>query len=200
MLVAVETNFILELALQQAAAECADNILKLAESKQIELAVPACAFPEAYANITMQSKKRRRLLEELKTELNQMARSQFYAGLRQTSKSITYALASSETVHFGELTKTADRLRACATIIPLTTEVTRDMSFLDLTTQLDPADAFIYVSVDHFLKERASGTKLFVTKDKDFEQAEGLLKANGIQLITSFGTAFGAIKKALAAT
>jgi hypothetical protein len=46
----VETNFVLELALEQAQhAEC-EEILRLAESKSVEIALPAFSFVESAGN------------------------------------------------------------------------------------------------------------------------------------------------------
>ena len=51
MKVYVETNFVLELALEQAQhAEC-EEILRLAESKSVEIALPAFSFVESASKV-----------------------------------------------------------------------------------------------------------------------------------------------------
>jgi hypothetical protein len=86
MIVAVETNFILELAFQQREAEQAELILQLAEARQLELAIPACAILEAYENLAIQSRKRNKLYGELRDQIRQLARSRRFTGLEQTSR------------------------------------------------------------------------------------------------------------------
>jgi PIN domain. len=197
VIVAVETNFILQLALQQEQAEQAERILKLAEDKKIEIAIPACAFPEAYTKLVGLSKLRNKLLDDLRRELKQMARSKVHASLEQTSKDITDALATTGTQFADDLDKIANRLRACATIIPLTSEVTKVMSYLELLFDLEPGDAFIYASVESYLDTRKDEQKVFVTTDKDFEVTRVFLSGKGIDLAIGIGTGYGAITEKL---
>jgi len=194
VIVSVETNFILELALQQQEADQADAILQLAEAKRIQLVIPAISFAEAYSKLIALSKKRNRLHQDLRTEIKQMARSQPYAELEQTSKSIADALVSCTTVHASQLSKTADRLRACAQVIPLTAKVIFEMSFLEPIFELESGDAFVYASIHEYLKEVGRPRSLFVTKDKDFQQTAEYLAAVGGDLILGFGAALAKIK------
>lgn len=123
-----------------------------------------------------------------------MARSRPYREIEQEMKSFAEALVSSAGLYVSELTKTADRLRKCVTVIPLTKEVASEMSTLDKDFRLKSGDAFIYASVRRFLKEEAAGSRFFVTKDRDFLPTEQPLAAIGCQLVLGFGAALGALK------
>jgi len=49
--------------------------------------------------------------------------------------------------------------------------------------------------VECYARDLKGAASYFVTKDKDFEHARGLLEAHRCRLITGFGAAFGAIRE-----
>lgn len=51
MIVYVESNFVLEIALEQREASSAEAILGLAENGEIELAIPAVALAEPFSKL-----------------------------------------------------------------------------------------------------------------------------------------------------
>jgi hypothetical protein len=95
MNIIVETNFILEIALQQREVEQAEAIVKLAEAEQIELAIPAFSFVEAHLNFAAQSKRRNDLHSRLISEMNQIARSRTHAELMRSLKIVSEDLSRS---------------------------------------------------------------------------------------------------------
>ena len=56
MVVYVEANFVLEHALQQKQCDSCEQIIKLAESNQISLTLPAFALAEPYLKIKNEGK------------------------------------------------------------------------------------------------------------------------------------------------
>ena len=127
-----------------------------------------------------------------------MARSSHYSDLEQTSKSITDALVPCATVHTGELSKTAARIRACASVIPLTAEVTHAVSTLELMFELEAGDTFVYASIHEYLREHGGPRSLFVTRDKDFVVVTDDLVALGSELVLGFAPALTKIREAIA--
>src|SRR5437660_335051 len=75
MIAYIESNFILELALQQEQASAAEAILALAEQKKVELVLPAFAISEPFSTLAYRRTGLNRVLELLTLELNQIQRS-----------------------------------------------------------------------------------------------------------------------------
>lgn len=68
MIVLAESNFVLELALQQEELDEADRLVAMAEAREIELVIPACALFEPYETLVRRRKARAALLERLRGE------------------------------------------------------------------------------------------------------------------------------------
>jgi len=84
MIVAVDTNFLLELVLQQAEVDAADAIVRMAEAGEIRLAIPAFSFAEARTKLVRQARKRKALHEELRLEAGELTRSRPYRDFDRT--------------------------------------------------------------------------------------------------------------------
>lgn len=75
MIVYVESNFILELALGQEQAPFAEAILRLAEAGKVELAIPSFAVSEPFTTIMHRRGEQRRQYDAFLKTLNQIKRS-----------------------------------------------------------------------------------------------------------------------------
>lgn len=67
MIVYVETNFVLEVALGQEQAEAAAEILNRAEGGEIELAIPYLSLVEPFSTVTKRHRDRKHLSSALGT-------------------------------------------------------------------------------------------------------------------------------------
>src|SRR6266566_814823 len=76
MIVYVESNFILEVALEQEQFASAEAILKLVEENKIKLAFPSFALSEPFATVMRRDKERSVLIESLTVTLRQLQRSE----------------------------------------------------------------------------------------------------------------------------
>lgn len=72
MIVYVESNFILEIALGQTQAKAAESILQLAETGTIEIAFPGFALSEPFATITRRERDQDRLGKSLANMLHDL--------------------------------------------------------------------------------------------------------------------------------
>lgn len=86
MIVAVESNFVLELTYRQEEAPECERIVELANSGAIRLAIPACALFEPFETLARRRINREEILKELRKELQELARTQAYADLAETSR------------------------------------------------------------------------------------------------------------------
>ena len=79
MIVFIESNFVLELALLQEEHRSCDSILSLAESLTIDLAIPAFSLFEPYEVWRRRTRERAELHGRLNREMGQLARTEPYA-------------------------------------------------------------------------------------------------------------------------
>jgi len=193
MIVIVESNFVLEVALQQETSKDAEHIISLAEAQRIRLVVPACALTEPFEALTRRLKQRTKTLRRLRSEITQLARSQRFANLAQTSLVVAEALDSSVASEAKELEGTVRRLIACSTVPSLTREVVEGALSVDARYKLEPQDAIVFASVEQYLKGvDAKRPKLFINKDHtDFlvDSIEQRLSELGCKLIPRFDKA-----------
>jgi len=125
MIVAVESNFVLELAFRQDEARECDDLLTLAAEGAITLAVPGCSLFEPYETLGRRTKHRDYIVRLVSDEFAQLSRTEGLAELRETSKAITHLLVDSGRVQSTALDSTIDKLSRVAAVIPLTAEVVR---------------------------------------------------------------------------
>ena len=77
MIVYVESNFIIELALAQEQARFAKEILRSARNKKIDLAIPSFALAESASALRQKILDSQKLLEQVEHQLGQARRSGF---------------------------------------------------------------------------------------------------------------------------
>lgn len=92
MIVYVESNFVLEMALGQEQAGDAEQILNLSEEKRIQLVIPAFALSEPYSRIRQRGRDRQAALRLLSEQARDLRRSRDYqdrvSGLNDITRSM----------------------------------------------------------------------------------------------------------------
>jgi hypothetical protein len=88
MIVTVESNFVLEIALRQdEVAEC-ERLIALAQAGSIRLAIPACSLFEPFETMVRRRKQREAIFQKLRDELRELARTEAYAHLVENQDSL----------------------------------------------------------------------------------------------------------------
>lgn len=174
VIIYVETNFVLELALtQEEHAECR-RILNLAGESEagVELALPAASIVEAYESLERKTRRRRTLHRALLEEAGQLSRSGPYAERSEELREAMGVLPASIEGQERALDAALEEVVSRATILPLDrgtfARAARYRETLDLD---DPQDALGLASVVADLEQRASraGASCFLTRNpKDF--------------------------------
>lgn len=95
MNVYVESNFVLEHALQQEESQSCAEIIRLASRGQIRLLVPAFSLAEPHQTISAKAKVRSRLGEDLRRHLGELARSKPHREIPATFDALSGALIAS---------------------------------------------------------------------------------------------------------
>ena len=190
MIVYVETNFLLELALAQEHTQAASELLVLATQRAFTLVIPSFALSEAFSTLAQRERNRRSLQNNLSQHLRDLRRSAPHQSAAAALEPLLEFLQGLEREEFGRLQQAVGQILATAHIVEFNT----DVYALALRTEerfgLSPQDAIVYASVLHHLRSRPSDKpKIFVsTNFKDFEDPDLVaeLHAHGCRYEVSF--------------
>lgn len=101
MTVYVESNFVLEQALQQEQSDSCDAIVNLAASGDISLVIPAFSLAEPHQALALKEKARNRLSNELQQQLSELGRSKPYRGVPDEFSALAGLLIRSGVLYNG---------------------------------------------------------------------------------------------------
>lgn len=192
MIVVVESNFVLELTFRQDEVQPCERLLALAHDGQIKLTIPACSLFEPYETLVRRRKQRDDVARRFSQELADLARTEAYADLAETARTVSRALAESGQEQAISLARTIEHILDVCTVIPLTAEVVRCALAAEVAYSLSPQDAVVFASIDLYLGEGQPGSKLFATKNrKDFQTTyvENRLQDHHCKILSNFTNA-----------
>jgi predicted nucleic acid-binding protein len=169
MIVYIESNFILQLALQQEESEEAEAILKLAQSGDIELAFPAFAISEPFSTITYHDIERRRVYDLLSREATQLHRSALHQQIVPTLKSLLATWVDLGQNETSSLQSTVQLLLDVGKLIEITSSTFNQALAYQIAYGLLPKDSIIYAGIMADLQRAPrEELKCFVSSDSDF--------------------------------
>lgn len=200
MIVYVELNFVLELALQQQQYEACEHIIDLCSTKKIRLIVPAYCLAETYETTVRNAQQRNRFNDEFKREAHQITRSRFHQTEAEAISKVTDLFVSSIVEEKSRLDQTIKRLLKVATIIPLSKNTLVAALTFQNTLALSPQDANVFTSVMRHVATMGSVPKCFLNRNyKDFKNPSivEMLDTHGCKLMFSFEDGFKYIQSAL---
>ena len=173
MNVYVESNFILELALEQEQYTSCDAIVSLCEQKRIRLLLPAFSFAEPYETLIRRTKERKILKDRLAQEMQQLARSKAYMIAIEMLQQITSMLVNSIEEEKQRLNATFEKLLHLAESIPLNQTILSSSLEAQSELNLSPQDAFVYSSVLEHLTRHPQQRNCFLNKNsRDFDDPD----------------------------
>lgn len=169
----VESNFVLELALLQEQHESCQELLDLAQVKQITLIVPAFSLAEPYETLIRNNKKRQKLSQDLKKVLSQLSRSLPYQEQIRTFEDTTAFLISSQEEQKRRLDALIEKILEVCKIIPLTAEILTEAIKYQSEYNLEPQDSIVYASVLDHIKKSDERQRCFLNRNsKDFDDPD----------------------------
>ena len=189
----VETNFVLELALEQTEHAACQRILELAEQRAVELALPAFSIYEAYRALSGKQLGIRRITQALDAEVNlQLHRTEEFAELNRGVTDLVGTLAKSLERAESRLTSLDSRLLDVAEILPLGPSQLRTRS-----SSLGFADAMVYASIQGDPRS-GSVPSCFVTTNKtDFKELTNAMSSRTCKLLFRFQDAVQYVENVL---
>ena len=191
MIVYVESNFVLELALVQEQHETCDRILRVCEAGVSRLVLPAFSMMEPLETLRRHEVTRRRAKNALEDEMKQLARTAIYQERLRDIEPVLELLVQSSDEDLQRLTSVRSRLLACAELIPLESSILAQAEEHQGDYDLSPQDAVVYASV---LAHRriSDGPGCLVTRDRDFkdQRIKRELRSYNCKLLSNFETGY----------
>jgi len=170
MTVYVETNFVLELALGQEQSESCRDILRLTDSDDLVLAVPAYSLMEPYETLIRDAQRRQSLASELERELTQLGRAEAFEAEIEAFEELAALLTRRREQELSRLRSTKKRLLRTGTVLPLSEATLEESLRIQDDLNLSPQDAGVLASVLRHLRIQGtegsrSETSCFVNRD-----------------------------------
>ena len=170
MTVYVESNFVMEQALQQEQCEACDRIAELASSGTITLVIPSFSLAEPHQALALKKKTRNRLSNELRTQIVEIGRSRQYRGILDNFAALTSVLIQSGEEQRDGLQNTIRSLLTTAEVVPLDAEILLRASTLESKLGMSGQDAIVLASVLRHLQATSPLESCFLSRNsRDFD-------------------------------
>ncbi len=202
MIVYIESNFVLEVALEQEHFSSTEAILKLAESNKIELAFPSFALSEPFATVMHRDRERKKLHGDLTVTLGQLRRSEPHKQTVLELQPVLVILKDAVNGEFGHLHSTVARLLKVSKSIELDESSLEQALNYQRKFGLKPQDSIIYSTVIANMQQRpVAEAKCFLSRDREaFSTNPGIkseLASYNCRYIGSFAQGLSFIQHAL---
>ncbi len=194
MIVYGESNFVLELTLEQEEQAYAENILAAAERRQVILVVPSFSIDEPFSTVAHRSRIRRQINNSISEQARQLERSPTHAGLVTEIRAVVGKLASLEGHELMKLQSTVDRVLRVATVVPMTSAAFAAAADYSSGFGLSLQDGIVLAStMSHAATRPPTEPKIFANRNpKDFDVPDivNLLATHGCELAVTFEDAW----------
>ncbi len=167
MIVYVESNFVLEVALGQEQASSAEAILVLAEQGDIEIAFPGFSLSEPFGTVTQRERERHKLAGSFKDLLRQLERSEPHQQVVTNLQSVPAILDDIAKKEFNLLQSTVKRLLSIGKSVEVNEAIYIQAIVYQTLFDLSPQDSIIYAAIIAGLRQKTrSESKCFISRDK----------------------------------
>jgi len=169
----VESNFVIEVALEQQEAPSCEALLQLAEEGAIRLSLPAYSLVEPHETLTRRHLDREALRSGVAKELAQLARSTPLAERAAASQEIVKLLVDSSEYETKRIEQVKQRLCNTSEILPLDVGVLQGAAQCQGKFDLSPQDSVVYSSIRAWLEGNHAITSCFVSRNPgDFDDPD----------------------------
>jgi hypothetical protein len=192
MNVYVESNFVLEQALEQEQSESCHRLIRLATARSVRLVIPAFSLVEPHITIMHKANERSRLSTELKKQLLELGRSKTYREASSSFNEITALLIQSAESERTGLERATNGILKAAEIIPLDSDVFYQAGTIQSALDLSIQDSIVLASVVRHLSETKPTESCFLnrnTRDFDDPNVREKLDAFGCRFFGRFDQA-----------
>jgi predicted nucleic acid-binding protein len=181
----VESNFVLELALEQEQGESCEQLIRLAAGGAIHLIIPAFSLAEPHITLMRKGNERSRLSVELQKQLTEIRRSKPYRDTSSSFSELTALLIRSAEREHVALQDAIDKILEAATVIPLDSDVLHRANKIQVAFDMSFQDSIVLASVVRHLAETKPAGGYFLNRNtKDFDDP------NVREMLNEFGCRF----------
>jgi predicted nucleic acid-binding protein len=167
VIVYVESNFVLEIALEQEQSSAARSIISLAESRQLELVYPSFVLSEPFETIARANRERNDLQASLLKAFSYLKRSEPYKGIMLDSEPVIRVLRDVFGRQKDLLHAAFNQLISTGRCINIDISIFREALVYQRSLELSPQDSIIYSAIVADLKGQAQDeVKCFLSRDR----------------------------------
>lgn len=166
MIVYVESNFVLEIALGQEQAGAASHILGMAERGVIQIVTPTFGLSEPFSSIRQRGRDRQQLQQSMRPIERELRRAHHTQGLADALGPLGDAMFALESSELDRLESAIARVLDCAATVELNAQIYGAALRIRDEIDLDLEDSIIYACVLADLYQRAADIpKCFASRD-----------------------------------
>ena len=170
MNVYVESNFVLEQALEQEQCESCEQLIGMASAGFVQLVIPAFSLAEPHGALLRTKNARSRLRSELLPHLRELARSRAYREVSANFDELADLLLRSTERERAGLQRTIERMIKAAQVIPLDSRVLDMAGSIESGFGLSAQDSIVLASIVSHLAETKPAESCFLNRNtKDFD-------------------------------
>ena len=170
MNVYVESNFVLEQALEQEQCESCEQLIGMASAGFVQLVIPAFSLAEPHGALLRTKNARSRLRNELLPHLRELARSRAYREVSANFDELADLLLRSTERERAGLQRTIERMIKAAQVIPLDSRVLDMAGSIESGFGLSAQDSIVLASIVSHLAETKPAESCFLNRNtKDFD-------------------------------
>jgi predicted nucleic acid-binding protein len=185
MNVYVESNFVLEQALEQEQCESCEQLIRLASIGSIRLVIPAFSLAEPHIALARKGNERSKLSAELQKHLSELARSRPYREAPGNFSELAAVLIRSAERERVGLQRAVEGILKTADVIPLDSEILHRVNGIQVALDMSAQDSIVLASVVFHLSETKPTESCFLNRNtKDFDDP------NVREILDGFGCKF----------
>ena len=185
MNVYVESNFVLEQALEQEQCESCKELIGIASAGSIRLVVPAFSLAEPHIALMRRGNERSRLSAELQKHLSELGRSKTYREVSGNFSELAALLIASAERERAGLQSATDGMLKAAEIIPLDSDVFHQAGGIQVAFDMSVQDSIVLASIVSHLAATKPVESCFLNRNtKDFDDP------NVREMLDEFGCKF----------
>ena len=170
MNVYVESNFVLEQALEQDQCESCQRLVDIAGAQSVRLIIPAFSLAEPHITIMHKASQRSRLSAELKKQLSELGRSKPNREASSSFNEIAALLIRSEESERAGLARAMDAILKAAEIVPLDSDVFHRAAEFQSAFGISMQDSIVLASVVRHLEDTKPAKSCFLNRNtRDFD-------------------------------
>ena len=191
MIVYVESNFVLEMALLQEEHKHCEAIMRLCGPSVNQLVIPVFSIAEPMETMTRRHRQREELNKTLTTEIRQLARTESYQEQAGAVQEITSLIVRSMAEEQSRLDDVLGRLLDCADTIPLNSAIFDSAAEYRVASGMSPQDSIVLASILHHLETVSPPSSCFLNKNsRDFADPDivAALESRNCKVLFKFST------------